>query len=78
MRKCNAAKEKEGKDRSKQQNHETRERQFEEVTKSLVSISSEMHTKSRVSTITQALKVETGDEVKKKLEAKLTEVSLVL
>ena len=61
---------KEVKDRSKQQRHDTREKQFEEIMKSLASVSSEMHTKMRISAITETLKVATDDEVKKKLEAK--------
>ena len=69
---------KEVKDRSKKQRHETRERQFEEVRKSLATVSSEMHKKMRVSTIMQALKVATDDEVKNKLEAKLIEIALAL
>ena len=60
----------------KQQKQEKRDKQFEEVTKSLVEITAEMKSKTCASILTQVLKVAQDNETKKKLEAKLIELAL--
>ena len=71
-----AAKAKEGWDRAKQRRHDTRERQFDDFSKSLASVLAEMQKKTRTSVLMQALKVAADPEVKKKLAAKLIEIAL--
>ena len=72
----NSEKAREGLDRGKQRMYATRERQLEDFSKSIASVSVETRDKTRASVLMQALKVEEDPEVKKKLSAKLIELAL--
>ena len=73
---CDAAKLSDGAEKLKQQRMEKRDKQFQEISESLASVSSRIQTKTRIAAIKEASKVVTQKDVKQKLKAKLIEIAM--